>query len=93
MLAIAGAANGLDNVVTDTILQRLVPNALLGRVFSVKYLGYGAGEALAYPAGGVLVDTLGPRSTFLLAGILTAAMALLVLLVLVGISARDVSSK
>lgn len=93
MLAIAGAANGLDNVVTDTILQRLVPNALLGRVFSVKYLGYGAGEALAYPAGGVLVDTLGPRSTFLVAGILTAAMALLVLLVLVGISARDVSSK
>ena len=93
MLAIAGAANGLDNVVTDTILQRLVPNALLGRVFSVKYLGYGAGEALAYPAGGVLVDTLGPRSTFLIAGILTAAMALLVLLVLVGISARDVSSK
>ena len=93
MLAVAGAANGLDNVVTDTILQRLVPNALLGRVFSVKYLGYGAGEALAYPAGGVLVDTLGPRSTFLVAGILTAAMALLVLLVLVGISARDVSSK
>ena len=93
MLAVAGAANGLDNVVTDTILQRHVPNALLGRVFSVKYLGYGAGEALAYPAGGVLVDTLGPRSTFLVAGILTAAMALLVLLVLVGISARDVSSK
>ena len=93
MLAIAGAANGLDNVVTDTILQRLVPNALLGRVFSVKYLGYGAGEALAYPAGGVLVDTLGPRSTFLVAGIVTAAVALLILLVLVGVSARDVSSK
>jgi MFS family permease len=93
MLAIAGAANGLDNVVTDTILQRQVPDAFLGRVFSVKYLGYGAGEALAYPAGGVLVDTLGPRSTFLLAGIVTAAAALVVLLVLVGISARDVSSK
>jgi MFS family permease len=93
MLAVAGAANGLDNVVTDTILQRLVPNALLGRVFSVKYLGYGAGEALAYPAGGVLVDTLGPRSTFLVAGIVTAAVALLILLVLVGVSARDISSK
>jgi MFS family permease len=93
MLAVAGAANGVDNVVTDTILQRVVPNALLGRVFSVKYLGYGAGEALAYPAGGVLVDTLGPRSTFLVAGIVTAAAALVVLLVLVGISARDVSSK
>lgn len=92
MLAIAGAANGLDNVVTDTILQRQVPDAFLGRVFSVKYLGYGAGEALAYPAGGMLVDALGPRSTFLLAGIVTAAAALVVLLVLAGASARDVSS-
>ena len=93
MLAIAGAANGLDNVVTDTILQRQVPDAFLGRVFSVKYLGYGAGEALAYPAGGVLVDQLGPRATFLLAGIMTAAAALVVLLVLVSVSARDVSGK
>jgi MFS family permease len=93
MLAIAGAANGLDNVVTDTILQRQVPDAFLGRVFSVKYLGYGAGEALAYPAGGMLVDQLGPRATFLLAGIMTAAAALVVLLVLVSVSARDVSGK
>jgi MFS family permease len=93
MLAIAGAANGLDNVVTDTILQRQVPDTFLGRVFSVKYLGYGAGEALAYPAGGMLVDALGPRSTFLLAGIVTAAAALVVLLVLAGALARDVSSK
>jgi MFS family permease len=87
MLAVAGAANGVDNVVTDTILQRRVPDAFLGRVFSVKYLGYGAGEALAYPAGGVLVDALGPRSTFLLAGIVTAVAALAVLLVLTGASA------
>jgi MFS family permease len=93
MLAIAGAANGLDNVVSDTILQRRVPDIFLGRVFSVKYLGYGAGEALAYPAGGVLVDQLGPRATFLLAGIMTAAAALVVLLVLVSVSARDVSGK
>jgi MFS family permease len=93
MLAIAGAANGLDNVVSDTILQRRVPDIFLGRVFSVKYLGYGAGEALAYPAGGVLVDQLGPRATFLLAGITTAAAALVVLLVLVSVSARDVSGK
>jgi MFS family permease len=93
MVALAGAANGVDNVVTDTILQRRVSDAFLGRVFSVKYLGYGAGEALAYPAGGMLVDSLGPRSTFLLSGIATAVAALVVLLVLTGASARDVSSK
>jgi MFS family permease len=93
MLALAGAANGVDNVVTDTILQKRVPEAFLGRVFSVKYLGYGAGEALAYPAGGMLVDTLGPRSTFLIAGIATAVAALVVLLVLAGVPARYVSSE
>jgi predicted MFS family arabinose efflux permease len=70
-----------------------VPDAFLGRVFSVKYLGYGAGEALAYPAGGMLVDAFGPRSTFLLAGIVTAVAGLVVLLVLAGALARDVSSK
>jgi MFS family permease len=92
MLMVAGVANGVDNVVTDTILQKQVPDAFLGRVFSVKFLGYGAGEALAYPAGGVLVDALGPRSTYLLAGIVTAAAALVVLLVLAA-PTRDVSSK
>jgi len=55
-------------------------------------LGYGAGEALAYLAGGVLVDALGPRSTYLLAGIMTAAAALVVLLVLAA-PTRDASSK
>ena len=92
-LTVAGVANGVDNVATDTILQRRVPDAFLGRVFSVKFLGYGAGEALAYLAGGVLVDALGPRSTYLLAGIVTAAAALVVLLVLAAAPTRDVSSK
>jgi MFS family permease len=92
MLMVAGVANGVDNVVTDTILQKQVPDAFLGRVFSVKFFGYGAGETLAYPAGGVLVDALGPRSTYLLAGIVTAAAALVVLLVLAA-PTRDVSSK
>jgi len=92
-LTVAGVANGVDNVVTDTILQRRVPDAFLGRVFSVKFLGYGAGEALAYPAGGVLVDALGPRSTYLLAGIATAAAALVVLLVLTAAPTWDASSK
>lgn len=78
-LTIAGASNGVDNVTTDTILQKRVPEALLGRVFSVRYLTYSAGEALAYPAGGLLVDLTGPRSTYLLAGVATVAAGLLIL--------------
>ncbi|MDQ3863057.1 MAG: MFS transporter [Actinomycetota bacterium] len=82
-LTIEGAATGIDNLATDTILQKRVPEAFLGRVFSIRFLSYSAGEALAYPAGGLLVDALGPRSTYLLAGIATAAAGLLVLLAIV----------
>ena len=79
-LLVAGAANGLDNVTTDTILQNRVPDALLGRVFAVRFLTYSAGEVLAYFAGGLVVDAFGPRSTYLLAGTATAAVGLLILL-------------
>ncbi len=82
LLAVAGAANGIDNVATDTILQEQVPDALLGRVFSVRFLTYSAGEALAYPAGGLIVDAVGPRSTYLLAGTATAAAGFLIFLVI-----------
>jgi MFS family permease len=78
-LAVAGAANGVDNAATDTILQKRVPDAFLGRVFSVRLLGFGIGEALAYPAGGLIVDAFGPQSSYLLAGIATAVVGFLVL--------------
>jgi MFS family permease len=90
-LTVEGAATGIDNVATDTILQKRVPEAFLGRVFSIRFLGYSAGEALAYPLGGLLVDTVGPRSTYILAGIATAAAGLLVLLTMMAapISGRE----
>src|SRR5215203_2731473 len=90
-LTVEGAATGIDNVATDTILQKRVPGAFLGRVFSIRFLAYSAGEALAYPLGGLLVDTVGPRSTYILAGIATAAAGLLVLLTVMAapISGRE----
>src|SRR5215217_6586969 len=87
-LSVEGVATGIDNVATDTILQKRVPEAYLGRVFSIRFLGYSAGEALAYPLGGLLVDAVGPRSTYLLAGIATAAAGLLVLLAIVAVPTR-----
>ena len=77
-----GVFTGVDNVTTDTILQKRVPDAFLGRVFSVRFLSYSAGEALAYPIGGLIVDAVGPRYTYLLAGFATAAAGLVVLLFL-----------
>ena len=88
-LTVAGASNGIDNVTTDTILQKQVPDALLGRVFSVRFLGYSAGEALAYLAGGVIVDAVGPRSSYLLAGATTAAAGFLILLIILAAPAKD----
>ena len=84
-LTVEGVATGIDNVTTDTILQERVPDAFLGRVFSIRFLGYSVGEALAYPAGGLLVDAVGPRSTYIFAGIATAAAGLLVLLAMITI--------
>ncbi len=78
-LTVAGVSNGIDNVATDTILQKRVPDPLLGRVFSIRFLSYSFGEALAYPAGGLIVDAIGPRSTYLLAGVATATAGLFVL--------------
>jgi MFS family permease len=87
-LTVEGAATGIDNVATDTILQKRVPEAFLGRVFSIRFLGYSAAEILAYPVGGLLVGAVGPRSTYMLAGIATAAAGLLVLLTLIAVPTR-----
>jgi MFS family permease len=86
-LTVEGTATGIDNVATDTILQKRVPDAFLGRIFSIRFLGYSAGEAFAYPAGGLLVDAVGPRSTYLFAGMATAA-GLLILLAMIAIPTR-----
>jgi MFS family permease len=92
-LMVAGISNGIDNVVTDTILQKRVPDALLGRVFSIRFLSYSFAEALAYPAGGLIVDTIGPRPTYLLAGAATTTAGILILFFLIVASARNVRDR
>ncbi|MEJ7815565.1 MAG: MFS transporter [Rubrobacter sp.] len=79
-LTIAGLANGIDDVTANTILQEQVPDAFLGRVFAVRFLGYGAGEALAFAVGGLVVDAVGQRSTYIYAGGATAVAGSLILL-------------
>lgn len=82
VLAAAGISNGIDNVSADTLLQQLIPENFLGRVFAVRFLGFSVGEAVAYPAGGLLVDSIGVRHTYLLAGFLTAVVIILALLLM-----------
>ena len=92
-LTVAGAANGIDNVATDTILQTRVPDALLGRVFSVRFTGYSAAEAIAYSLGGLLVDASGARQTYVISGLATAVAGLLILLVLAALAKRSRETK
>jgi MFS family permease len=57
------------DVATNTVLQRLVPAGLLGRVFGNLYGGIGAAAAaLSYVAGGLLLDATSAPATFLIAG-------------------------
>lgn len=87
-MVVAGIANGIEDVTTNTILQEQVPDAFLGRVFAVKFLGYSAGETLAYPVGGLLVDEFGSRSTYVFSGAATATSALLILLLILIVPVR-----
>jgi MFS family permease len=87
-LMVEGTFTGIDNVATDTILQKRVPDAFLGRVFAIRFLSYSGGEVIAYLAGGFIVDAVGPRSTYLLAGIATAVVGVVVLLLMIVVPAR-----
>ncbi|MGH3432849.1 MAG: MFS transporter [Thermocrispum sp.] len=56
------------DVASNTLLQRLVPANLLGRVFGNLYGLIGAAAALSYIGGGLLLDATSAPVTFLVAG-------------------------
>jgi len=65
---IRGLGIAAMDVATNTLVQRLVPAGLMGRVFGTLYGGIGAAAALSYVAGGVLLDATSAPVTFLIAG-------------------------
>jgi MFS family permease len=66
----------------NTLIQRMVPADMLGRVFGNVYGAVGAAAGLSYVFGGLLLDATSPRVTFIVAGSggLAAAGAAAVLL-------------
>jgi MFS family permease len=68
------------DVASNTLLQRLVPAQLQGRVFANLYGAVGIAAATSYIAGGLLLDATNARVTFIAAGtgalVTTAAAAL-----------------
>jgi MFS family permease len=65
---VAGFGNGLENVAADTLVQRVVPRMMLGRLFGLTSTAAFAGSALAYAIGGFVLDLTSPRLVFLLGG-------------------------
>jgi MFS family permease len=66
--AVRGLGIAAMDVATNTLLQRIVPPDLLGRVFGGLYGGIGVAAALAYLSCGLLLDLTTPRVAFLAAG-------------------------
>lgn len=85
--AIAGVFLVMWNVITVSLRQRIVPDALLGRVNSAYRLFAWGTQPLGALLGGVIGQVFGLPAVFLLAGALT----LLLVLVRGGISEREIA--
>jgi MFS family permease len=76
VLALAGSANGLLNVLFFTVTQQLTPPLLLGRVMSVLMLANVSVYPLSVALGGLLITRFGTPVLFLATGALMALAAL-----------------
>ncbi len=74
--ALAGATSGLWNVATISLRQRIVPDALLGRVTSAYRLVAFAAMPVGAALGGLLARGYGLASPFTVAGVLLVGCAL-----------------
>lgn len=66
--AVRGLGIAAMDVATNTLLPRLVPAAMLGRVFGNLYGAVGVAAALSYVGGSVLLDRTSAPVTLVLAG-------------------------
>ena len=66
--AVRGLGIAAMDVAATTLVQRIVPPHLLGRVFGTLYGGIGVAAAFAYLLGGLLLDRTTPRVAFIAAG-------------------------
>jgi MFS family permease len=66
--AVRGLGIAAMDVATNTLLPRLVPEAMLGRVFGNLYGAIGVAAALSYVGGSVLLDLTSAPVTLVVAG-------------------------
>ncbi|MBM7489247.1 MFS family permease [Micromonospora luteifusca] len=68
MQAVRGLGIAAMDVASSTLLQRVVPEAMLGRVFGNLYGAIGIAAALSYLGGAQLLDATSAPTTLLVAG-------------------------
>ena len=76
LLAVVGAANSVEDVAVFTLLQRLVPNRVLTRVFGLTWAIAMGGVAIGSIAAPAIVNAIGARPAFLLVGSILPLLAL-----------------
>ncbi|MGW5877490.1 MFS transporter [Nocardiopsis terrae] len=78
--AVRGIGIAAMDVATNTLLQRMVPAGMLGRVFGNLYGAVGVAAGLSYVAGGLLLDATSAPVALVVAGagglLATVAVAL-----------------
>jgi DHA3 family tetracycline resistance protein-like MFS transporter len=72
--ALMGVALSSSTVIWQAMLQRLVPARVLGRVTSIDLLGNSVINPVAPLIAAVLIGSLGPPGTFLVAGVYALAL-------------------
>jgi MFS family permease len=76
MLAVVGAANSVEDVAAFTLLQRLIPDRILTRVFGVVWSLAMGGVALGSVAAPALVEAIGARESFVAVGAILPLLTL-----------------
>lgn len=74
-IALTGVGLASSTVIWEALLQRHVPERMLGRVSSLDLLGNSLINPVAPIAAAALVGSIGPSSTFVVAGVYAVALA------------------
>jgi len=75
-MALLGLGNSLVDINAFTIMQRLVPDEVMGRVFGALDSALIAGMALGSLAMPLMINTIGLESGLLVIGVIVSALAL-----------------
>jgi hypothetical protein len=76
LLAVVGAANSVEDVAAFTLLQRIVPDQVLARVLGVAWGLVMGAVALGSIVTPPIVDAVGARAAFVVAGAILPVLAL-----------------